>query len=95
MKRPEPDRQNPVVATRERLGLSRNEVLSLSGVPYNVLWAVEKGAIPALPRKILAGFEKVGVNPESLANDYQTYRENKSREIVDRVKDQTAGGTND
>ena len=88
MRRATLDQRNPVISLREKHGLARKELLLLSGCTYTQLWTAERGIIPAIPRKLMDAFGKIGVDTNTLARAYQEYRETLGAEIVNRITEQ-------
>ena len=67
--------ENPILALRERLGLSRSDFSMMTGTRYADLVEVERGYKGRLPRAMLAALAILpGVDPIRLACEYDAWR---------------------
>jgi transcriptional regulator with XRE-family HTH domain len=75
-------RNNVMKQARKRLNLSRQELATLSGVSYGAIASVELGYTRAVSRPILQAFERLGVDADKLAADYEKQRQALATEIA-------------
>jgi transcriptional regulator with XRE-family HTH domain len=73
---------NAIKQARKRLGLSRKKMAVLAGVSYNALANVELGYPRGVNLKILQAFERLGVDADKLAADYEKQRQALATEIA-------------
>jgi len=76
---------NPIQRARENAGLSRNELSKLAGVGYSTVASLEKGRQNNVSDDVLQAFSQLGKDPDKLQAEYEQYRENEKKEILQKV----------
>jgi len=72
---------NPIKKLRNELGLSRAQFAILTGVCFHTVQLHETGNTASLQPKLSAGLEVIGVDTETLAEDYLQWRAEQSVQL--------------
>ena len=76
---------NPIIKVRQEIGLTRNELSKLAGVGYSTLASLEQGRQNSINEDILQALEQLGQEPDKLKAEYEKYREDEKKEILQKI----------
>lgn len=71
---------NPVTKARLVRGMNTAEFARLIGLTRSRLSQIENGHAPKLTRRVLRELERLGYDPETMAMEYQQWRERNHKE---------------
>jgi transcriptional regulator with XRE-family HTH domain len=77
--------QNPFVRVRSEGGLATRDFAQALGVSVPTIKDAETG-VPHDPAAVLEALAKLGHNAEALRADYEEWREDRAREIQEKLK---------
>lgn len=77
---------NPVRKAREAKGLTINDFALVLEAPYNVVSAVETGLRTRLPRKWKEGFERLGLDYETMQKAYTEWRNRQAEAVLEGIQ---------
>ena len=76
---------NPIKQVREKAGLTRNELSKVAGVGYSTIASLEKGRQNSINENVLQALEQLGQEPDKLKAEYEQYRENEKKAILQKI----------